>query len=165
MYRRGTSGLVGAVAYASAGLIGDTGGSLLCAWTPGPGNPAGKRDLPIRPKPSPRPPGKWPGTTGKLWLHVGDSGVFIVDPLTGKAAPAIDFHKLDPKVADAHCRFWTFGQSRGQDIGILPGGWVVLGGRQFYLPANIAHQPGNNRAPSSGPDRTPCPWMPAVIPM
>ena len=32
---------------------------------------------------------------GKLWLHAGDSGVFIVDPKAGTAMKAIDFEKLD----------------------------------------------------------------------
>ncbi len=73
---------------------------------------------------------------GKLWLHAGDSGVLIVDPATGKAAQAIDFDKLDNRKVGrpAHIRFSTCGLSRGQDIGILPGGWVVLG-REAILSA------------------------------
>ena len=82
---------------------------------------------------------------GKLWLHVGDCGVFIVDPVTGKASPAIDFDKLDNRKGSshAHMRSATWGKMRGKDIGILPGGWVVLGGKQFYLPTKFPGQPRN----------------------
>jgi len=52
----------------------------------------------------------------------------------------------------------TWGPSRGQDIGILPGGWVVLGGRQFYLPSNVSglSQPRNTSIfLQSGPNAVP----------
>ncbi len=82
---------------------------------------------------------------GKLWLHAGDSGVLIVDPLTGKAAQAIDCDKLAKPMwlATSTFRHSAFASSRGQDIGILPGGFVVWGGKQFFLPSNTLGQPSN----------------------
>jgi outer membrane protein assembly factor BamB len=137
------AGQSGAVVYASAGLIGDTGGSLLCALGARTGEPRWETLFADHSETVPSATGQMAWYDGKLWLHTGGSGVFIVDPLTGKALPAIDFHKLDPKIVGVYCHFYTYGQSRGQDIGILPGGWVVLGGRQFYLPSSVRSQPRN----------------------
>ena len=85
---------------------------------------------------------------GNLWLHAGDSGVFIVDAATGKAAKAVDIDQLDKlhSMSHDHMRWGTFASNRGQDIGILPGGWVVLGGKQFYHISDILLQPRNTCA-------------------
>jgi hypothetical protein len=154
------AGQSGAVAYASAGLIGPSGGSLLCALDAGTGELRWETRFADEAETLPSATGQMAWYNGKLWLHVGDSGVLVVDPLTGKTAQAIDFDKLDNrKVANkAHVRFSTCGPSRGQDIGILPGGWVVLGGRQFYLPLNVPGlgQPRNTSAfLRAGPDAVP----------
>lgn len=142
------AGQGGAVAYASAGLIGATGGSLLCALDARTGKLRWETRFADESETLPSATGQMAWYNGKLWLHVGDSGVLIVDPVTGKAAQAIDFDKLDNRkvITRAHMRSATYGQARGQDIGILPGGWVVLGGRQFYLPSSFPGQPRNMSA-------------------
>ena len=94
---------------------------------------------------APRPRASWPGIGGRLWWHVGDAGVIVVDPATGAAHEAIDFEPLN-RQRSVHRKYppaATWQHVRGQDIGILPGGWVVLGGRQFNLPLNNLGQPGN----------------------
>jgi hypothetical protein len=154
------AGQTGAVAYASAGLIGPSGGSLLCALDARTGETRWETRFADQSETLPSATGQMAWYNGKLWLHVGDSGILIVDPLTGKAAQAIDFDTLDNrKVASkAHMRFSTCGPSQGQDIGILPGGWVVLGGRQSYLPLNVPGlgQPRNTAAfLRAGPDAAP----------
>ncbi|MGD0089956.1 MAG: PQQ-binding-like beta-propeller repeat protein [Planctomycetota bacterium] len=152
------AGQSGAVAYASAGLIGATGGSLLCALDARTGKPRWETRFADESETSPSATGQMAWYNGKLWLHVGDSGVLIVDPATGKAAQAIDFEQLDNRkvITKAHMRGATYAQVRGQDIGILPGGWVVLGGRQFYLPSNYLGQPRDTSAfLQAGPDAVP----------
>jgi hypothetical protein len=152
------AGQTGAVAYASAGLIGPSGGSLLCALDARTGKPRWETRFADASETLPSATGQMAWYHGKLWLHVGDSGVLIVDPLTGKAAQAIDFDKLDNRksMTKAHMRFSTYGPSRGQDIGILPGGWVVLGGKQFYLPSEFLGQPRSTAAfLRAGPDVVP----------
>ena len=145
----------GAVAYASAGLVGIAGGTFLCAMDARTGKPLWETSLneacaaapnahtpPVKPSAT----GQMAWYNGQLWLHAGDSGVFIVDPITGKASQAIDFDKLAkfPGALSMDFHRWaTYSVNRGQDIGILPGGWVVLGGRQFYLGSDILAQPRN----------------------
>ena len=58
----------------------------------------------------------------------------------------------------------TFRYCRGQDIGILPGGWVALGGKEIYWPANVTDQAGTD-ARSSVPIRKLCLTVPQGIPM
>ncbi len=148
----------GAVAYASAGLLGSAGGTYLCALDARSGKPRWERSLndagpvddvargteavPVQPSAT----GQMAWYKGNLWLHAGDSGVFIVDPKAGTAKKAIDFEKLDDlksTMGKDHIRQATYASSRGQDIGILPGGWVVFGGKQFYHISNCTGQPRN----------------------
>ena len=51
-----------------------------------------------------------------------------------------------------HIRQATYGSSRGQDIGILPGGWVVLGGKQFYLSRTAGSTAKHERVSPGRPD-------------
>lgn len=82
---------------------------------------------------------------GKLWLHAADSGTFIIDPATGKVSPAINFGALNiPRFASpTSMRICTYNACRGQDIGIMPGGWVAIGGKEIYWPANSTEQGRN----------------------
>jgi outer membrane protein assembly factor BamB len=152
------AGQTGGVVYASAGLIGPCGGSLLCALDARSGKPLWETRFADASETLPSATGQMAWYKGRLWLHVGDSGILIVDPVTGKAAQAVDFDKLDNRksMSKAHMRFSTYAPSRGQDIGVLPGGWAVLGGKQFYLPADLLGQPrGTCEFLRAGPDAVP----------
>ena len=135
----------GAAVYATAGLIGPVGGSLICAMDARTGKPLWETRFTADSEILPSATGQMAWNNGKLWWHVGDSGVMIVDPATGKATPMIDSEKLDTRksMTREHMSHATYAHMRGQDIGVLPGGWVVLGGRQFYLPLTVSAQPRN----------------------
>lgn len=147
----------GAVAYASAGLLGSAGGTYLCALDARTGRPQwetclnealavadgaqGTDAVPMQPSAT----GQMAWYKGNLWLHAGDSGLFIIDPRAGTARKAIDFERLDDlkSMGKDHMRWATYAPDRGQDIGILPGGWVVFGGKQFYHMSDCTGQPRN----------------------
>jgi outer membrane protein assembly factor BamB len=158
------AGKSGAVAYATAGLMGPVGGTYICALDARSGEPlwetplcepasavaAGKEPAPqqadgdhgapqgMSTHALPSATGQMAWHDGILWLHAGDSGVFIVDPATGKVAPAINFNQLKKSKSESPelMRLSTYRGCRGQDIGILPGGWVALGGKEIYWPAD-----------------------------
>jgi len=117
----------GAVAYASAGLMGDVGG-YLCALDAR----TGKLRWGTRLNASAQGQMAW--YDRKIWLHASGNGVFVVDPLTGNSDSIGKFSKYLSGL---------YGGMRGQDIGILPGGWVVAGGRIFYLQLDADHQQAN----------------------
>ena len=126
--------------YAAGGLVGQIGGAVLCAidarsgelrWERRFSNTANGPD-PSKPRLTPSASGQLAWYGGRLWWHVGDSGILVADPATGDVRPAIDSRELGDKLAG------TWSESRGQDIGILPGGWVVYGRRQFNLPDRAA---------------------------
>ena len=97
------------------------------------------RDAELQPAPlTPSASGQLAWYGGRLWWHVGDSGILVADPATGDVRPAVDSETFREKEAG------TWYVSRGQDIGILPGGWVVFGGRQFNLPLGDGAQPRNS---------------------
>lgn len=147
--------------YAAGGLVGQLGGSVLCALDARTGQPRwekhfGQGDAPAGDETaadgtsaasalSPSATGQLAWYQGRLWWHVGDSGVIVFDPATGAAHEAIDFAQLDRKSGprQKHPRGATWWYARGQDLAVLPGGWVVLGGRQFNLPPNCLAQPRN----------------------
>jgi len=126
-------------AYALGGLVGQLGGSELCALDAKTGAVRWDKHFGISAS------GQLAWYEGHLWWHVGDLGLFIVDPATGEVRPAVS-------------GLWiNWAASRGQDIGILPGGWVVFGGRQFNLPPGAREQwstvCGFLRADADGPPK------------
>jgi len=152
------AGAEGAVAYAAAGLLGSAGGTYLCALDARTGKPRwetalneavagsndpGKKTIAALPSAT----GQLAWFKGNLWLHAGDSGVLIVNAVTGKAARAIDFDALVDQgqhgVDKDHIRWATCQPARGQDIGILSDSYVVLGGVQFYRFSDQTVQPRN----------------------
>jgi len=167
------AGANGAVAYASAGLMGSAGGTYVCAldartgkplWETGlndtaiPATESGKNNgadktgsvvdtkqagdaIPILPSGT----GQMAWYKGNLWLHAGDSGLYIINSVTGKASAAIDINKIDNLRVENkdHIRWGTFMPGRGQDIGILPGGWVIFGGKEIYNASDQMLQPRN----------------------
>lgn len=130
------------IAYAAAGLMPAFGGTVLCAIDASTGalrwekrfDTIPKEGIGADPSPPAPPPPMAPAATGqmamrdgRLWWHVGDWGVAMVDPAAGDLKPAI------PLGSGSECR--------GQDIGLLPGAWAAYGGRQFILPPEMATQP------------------------
>ena len=114
------------VAYVAAGLRGKLDGSTLCALDTRTGavrwrkdfQPAGETDEKgnlTNPAPSGGGAIAWYG--GKLWWHGGEWGAAVVDPATGALRRAIDYRP---------CR--DFKYLLNEDLGVLPGGWVVFGG-------------------------------------
>jgi len=74
---------------------------------------------------------------GHIWWHVGDCGVLVADAATGDVKYAVD-----PRRLSLAKQSWMWLRNRGQEIGILPGGWVAYGGRQFNLPPNEQQSQG-----------------------
>jgi hypothetical protein len=115
------------VVYAAAGLRGKLGGSAICAldahsgtlkWQKFMENGAGETDEKgnlLNEAPSGGGQMAWHG--GKLWWHGGEWGLAVVDPATGTLRRAID-HRV--------CYDFRYGMN--EDLGILPGGWVTIGG-------------------------------------
>ena len=103
--------------YALCGMVGQFGGSSLCALDARTGSVLWEKKSEISAS------GQLAWYSGRLWWHAGDAGLIVVDPANGEMHAATSAGI-------------TWGQSRGQDIGILPGGWVAFGGRQFTLPLN-----------------------------
>ena len=75
-----------------------------------------------------------------LWCKAGGYGPMVCDPATGDIKPAISPEQLNEKLRPGLANTWSHG-GRGQDIGVLPGGWVACGGRQFNLPLALTVQP------------------------
>ena len=110
------------VVYAVGGLVAQLGGTEFCALDAKTGALRWEKHFDISAS------GQLAWYESRLWWHAGDQGLFIVDPATGVAQAAAGGMWVD------------WGNSRGQDLGILPGGWVVLGGRQFNLPMSYRDQ-------------------------
>ncbi len=122
--------------FAAGGYIGQIGGSVLCSLDVRTGEPRWEKRFDAA-SIAPSASGQLAWYAGRLWWHVGDSGILVADPATGDVRPAVESEQFNKKAGA------TWSGSRGQDIGILPGGWVVFGGRQFNLPLNDV-QPRNN---------------------
>ncbi|MEI8196280.1 MAG: PQQ-binding-like beta-propeller repeat protein, partial [Phycisphaerae bacterium] len=146
----------GAVAYAAAGLITDTGGVVLIALDAQAGKPIWEKRFNGLAKTAPSATGQMAWNNGSLWLHSPADGLFIIDPATANVTPAIDWEKIDThgvrvgagegtpqQVTQEHIRHSTAMTSKGQEIGVLPGGWVVVGGKQFYVNADDVSQNRN----------------------
>jgi outer membrane protein assembly factor BamB len=125
--------------YAVGGLVGQFGGSELCALDATTGALRWSRHNDISAA------GQLAWYAGRLWWHTGDRGLQIVDPATGEV-------RLATGPAGVN-----WGQARGQDLGILPGGIVVFGGRQFNLPIGVRDQAASTcgflRADADGPPK------------
>jgi len=121
--------------FAAGGLVGQIGGSVLCALDARTGKPRWEKQFTGAASASASGQLAW--YAGRLWWHVGDSGILVADPATGDVRPAADSEQLKKKGGGTWCG------SRGQDIGVLPGGWIVFGGRQFNLPLGDV-QPRNS---------------------
>ena len=85
----------------------------------------------------------------RVWFKSSIYGPIVCDPGSGDMKRAVDIAKTirDMNLRQGypdHAARSTWGRSRGQDIGILPGGWVVLGGRQIFTP-NAGVNQGRNR--------------------
>jgi len=141
------SGRGGAAVYAAAGLMGPVGGLVVCSLDAGTGKPRWETRLGDGPDNIYSASGQMAWYDRKVWLTTGENGVLIIDSQTGKTTPAIDFDKYATKLwSSASSRWGTCSRSRGQDIGIFPGGWVVVGGRSFYMPQHWYDQSRNKSA-------------------
>jgi len=111
-------------------------------------------------KPVPGANGQLAWQDGVLWWKAGEFGPVTVNPSNGEYEQQIDRSRI---LAAAPALFFNSNflpTSRGQDIGILPGGWVAFGGRQFILPPSTPIQPRNaycllRREPAGGAKDTP----------
>ena len=140
------------VVYAAAGYVAQLDGSCLCALDAQTGNPRWEQQFGTHsdvkdalPQSSPNPPtagGQLAWALGRLWWKAGDWGVAAIDPATGKilSAGATTTGSGSGTVEASGKVVPTAAGSRGQEIGILPGGWVVSGGRQFILPPEAVAQ-------------------------
>ena len=71
----------------------------------------------------------------------GMNGLFICDPVSGEMEPAFDFAHMRYDYRE-NARINTWKHARGQDVGVLPGGWIAVGGgRQFFYPYSC-REPG-----------------------
>ncbi len=161
------------VVYAGAGAIGPLDGIALCALDALTGKPrwerifdqdaetpaaAGKSALWLQGRAkaptasgqlafSPTASGQLAWSQGRLWWHVGWSGLRVIDPATGEIVQAFDSKVIPtpPFKPGPSDRTWSpalagysgggvFSSVMGQDIGILPGGWVACGGRLYNTP-------------------------------
>lgn len=115
------------VAYAAAGIRGNLDGSALCAldaktgalrWQKVFNNAGATDDKGAIINDAPAGGGQLAWYQGKLWWHGIEVAPKIVDPATGAAKPAMDFPACKNYFVDVG----------GEDIGIMPGGWVAFGG-------------------------------------
>ena len=100
-------------------------------------------DLPLLPSAT----GQMAWYDGRLWLKSGMYyGPIICDPASGDMKSPVDMARaardMIPRWSDPE----QFAQAAwnampGQDIGIMPDGWVALGGPQFFLPLKQRSQP------------------------
>jgi outer membrane protein assembly factor BamB len=161
------------VVYAGAGAIGPLDGVVLCALDALTGQPrwerrfdqdaeaptaAGQRPGWLQGRAeaptaagilafSPTAAGQMAWSQGRLWWHVGWSGLRVIDPATGAVEQAFDSKTIPPPpykpgpsdttwspALSGYSGGGEFANVMGQDIGILPGGWVACGGRLFNTP-------------------------------
>jgi outer membrane protein assembly factor BamB len=143
------------VAYAAAGLRGKLDGSTLCALDARSGAVKWRKDFQSTGETdakgnlvnqAPSGGGSLAWYDGKLWWHGGEWGPAVVDPASGAMKRAIDYRP---------CRDFRYGLN--QDLGVLPGGWVVFGGWKPVRGARAVA--GSYQAPAlflrTGPDGLP----------
>ncbi len=131
-------------------------------WTPAAARSAGKSgSMPVPPMPArlPPPADSSPGTRdGCGGTAVNGAWRWSTLPPATSGLPST---WIGPTCAD--CVIVLYGAwegvKRGQEIGILPGGWVAYGGRQFNLPLSWLEQPRATccflRADPDGPPQDP----------
>jgi len=113
------------VAYAAAGIRGKLDGSALAALDAKTGAVRWEKFFKNSKTDSngeivneaPSGGGQMAWFNGKLWWNGGEFGPVIVDPATGSIKKATEYRAAR-----------DFTKCQGQDIGIMPGGWVALGG-------------------------------------
>jgi outer membrane protein assembly factor BamB len=143
------------VAYAAAGIRGQLDGSALCALDAQTGAVRWVRFLKNTGETdakgalvhnAPSGGGQMAWYDGKLWWHGTEWGPAVVDPATGALKPVTDFER---------CR--DYSECRGQDIGVLPGGWVALGGMPIVRGISDSQAAGGKIGVvfRSGPDGLP----------
>ena len=120
-------------AYAVASLIDQVDGTVMCALDAATGQLRWERtyDHPQGVGGAVPGSGQLAYADGNLWWHAGEYGLAHIDARTGNLIE----HMLNG--------VWYEPFSHGQDVGVIPGGSLVFGGRQFFLPANTTQQ-GNN---------------------
>ena len=150
------------VAYAAAGLRGKLDGSAVSAldarsgavkWQKFMENAVAETDGTgnlLNQAPSGGGQMAWYG--GKLWWHGGEWGLAVVDPATGTLRRAINYQPCD-----------DFKYGMNEDLGILPGGWVTIGGWKpaHGVPAVLSSYQGPALFLRSGPDGLPAAEGPA----
>jgi len=113
------------VVYAVAGFRGMMDGSALCAldartgvvkWQKVLKNTGATDDKGSLVLEAPSGGGQMAWYQGKIWWNGIEVPPMVIDPATGDTKPATKFPHMD------------FCDAPGQDIGILPGGWVAIGG-------------------------------------
>ena len=118
------------MAYAGAGMLGQLDGLVLVALDSQSGKPKWEKRF-DQGNDAPSAAGQLAWYQGKLWWHVGISGMLVIDPATGESKPCTDGSHIPARDLEPAWRL-----AMGQDIGVVPGGWVVCGGRFFNSPAN-----------------------------
>ena len=76
----------GGAVFAAGGLVGQLGGSVLCALDARTGEPRWEKQFSGATSASASGQLAWYG--GRLWWHVGDSGILVADPTTGDVRQA-----------------------------------------------------------------------------
>ena len=149
--------------FASAGLISALDGSVFCALDARTGEPRWEKrwqnqipedtkngaarnvtpdakadqskDLPCIPQAN----GQMAWYGGRILFKAGWSGLYICNPVSGEMRTAFDFSNVHSQEQEwAYRAAWK--HTCGQDIGVLPGGWIVAGGRQFFYPYSVLIQ-------------------------
>ena len=142
-------------AFVSAGLMSELGGSVFFALNARTGEPrwekrnpcpqdTASKDLPYLPAAN----GQMALYGDRIWFKSSIYGPLVYDPASDEMKQAVDIARTINEMTvrqgnPNHAAWSTWGPSRGQDIGILPGGWVAMGGRQFFQPIASVNQPRN----------------------
>lgn len=121
------------VVYAGAGMMGQVDGLILVALDAQSGTLKWEQRF-NQGNDAPTMAGQLAVSQGKLWWHVGSSGVLVIDPSTGVSRSYL--HAADDSRQEQQALDYAWHLGAGQDIGILPGGWIACGGRFYNSPLN-----------------------------
>ena len=76
----------------------------------------------------------------RIVFNSGMNGLFICNPVSGEVKSALDFSQM-PHRKQEDAFYITWKHARGQDVGVLPGGWTAEGGgRQFFYPYSVVNE-------------------------